>query len=221
MQKNAYKNGTNDHLNHNNNNYYWDFFVNNKIKGFRALDFACGKGRNINNLIESKKFNEVHGVDISEKNIVSCRERFKGLNVELFINDGLNLNDLKSNNYNYVMSTIALQHIPVYQIRYQLFEEIFRVLKSNGVFRFQMGYGPKPKKSLFQVFKKNKLSFYHENSINAKGTNSLHDVRVDNFRYLEEDLEQIGFKSITHKITDSFDDNQHPKWIYVEAFKLD
>lgn len=43
MQKRVYSAGTNDHLNHNKNKFYWTFFIKNNIKGEIALDFACGK----------------------------------------------------------------------------------------------------------------------------------------------------------------------------------
>ena len=52
MQKRVYSAGTNDHLNHNKNKFYWTFFIKNNIKGEIALDFACGKGRNIENLLK-------------------------------------------------------------------------------------------------------------------------------------------------------------------------
>lgn len=219
MQMEAYKDGTNDHLNHNQNEFYWKFFVTNEIKGGNALDFACGKGRNIQNLLDTQKFDNVDGVDISKANIESCKIRFKNKNVELFQNDGVSLKQLKSNNYKYVMSTIALQHIPVYDIRYNIIKDIFRCLNSGGVFRFQMGYGPYPKNKLFQIFTKAKLSKFSENIYSAKGTNSSYDVRISNPNEILSDLKKIGFIESTFHITESFDDNQHPEWIWIETKK--
>jgi len=51
LQKNHYREGTSDHLEHNDNDDYWDILlapicnVDNKSK--KDLDFGCGKGRNI------------------------------------------------------------------------------------------------------------------------------------------------------------------------------
>jgi len=219
MQREAYSSGTNDHLNHNKNEVYWDFFIRNKIKGKIGLDFACGKGRNIENLISHGNFKSIHGVDISESNIKHCKKRFEKSEVEVFVNNGLDLKGLDSDKYDYVMSTIALQHIPVHKIRLNLFREIHRVLRKGGVFRFQMGYGSKPKHKILQLFNKVKLSSYFENSTNAEGTNSLHDVRVHDYNDLKQDLLEIGFINFSKFISESFDDNQHPEWIWIEVEK--
>ena len=219
MQKRAYSAGTNDHLNHNLNKFYWSFFIKNNIKGKIALDFACGKGRNIENLLKHGNFKSIHGIDISEANINYCKKRFKKQNVVAHLINGLDFKGLESNIFDYVMSTIALQHIPVHKIRYNLFSEIFRVMKVGGVFRFQMAYGPKPKPCLLQLFSRVKYSSYYKNSTNAKGTNSLHDIRIHDYKNLKDDLLKIGFKNFSKIITESFDDNQHPNWIWIEVTK--
>ena len=219
MQKRVYSAGTNDHLNHNKNKFYWTFFIKNNIKGEIALDFACGKGRNIENLLKQGNFKSVHGIDISESNINYCKSRFLNKNVVAHLINGLDFQDLDSNIFDYVMSTIALQHIPVHKIRHTLFQEIYRVMKVGGVFRFQMGYGPKPKPYLLQLFNKVKQSSYYKNATNAKGTNSLHDVRIHDYKNLKKDLLKIGFNNFSKFITESFDDNQHPNWIWIEVTK--
>ena len=45
--------------------------------------------------------------------------------------------ELNTNEYDFVMSTIALQHICVYDIRYSIMKDIHRVLKDGGVFTAQ------------------------------------------------------------------------------------
>lgn len=92
-------------------------------------------------------------------------------------------------------------------------------MKVGGVFRFQMGYGPKPKPYLLQIFNKVKQSGYYKNATNAKGTNSLHDVRIHDYKNLKKDLLKIGFNNFSKFITESFDDNQHPNWIWIEVIK--
>lgn len=55
MQKLAYSIGTNNHEVHNSNPDYWfillgDLKDSESWNGKTALDFACGKGRNVTNL---------------------------------------------------------------------------------------------------------------------------------------------------------------------------
>ena len=56
MQKSSYNMGTSNHLEHNDNPDYWDILLGdlkdkNKWKNKKALDFACGKGRNVINML--------------------------------------------------------------------------------------------------------------------------------------------------------------------------
>ena len=93
-------------------------------------------------------------------------------------------------------------------------KEILRVLKKDGLFSFQMGYGPNLDDTMGRP-----RSSYYEDSFNATGTNSLHDVRVQNESEVIDDLTAIGFKSIETIVRDTFSDYGHPQWIYVKAYK--
>jgi hypothetical protein len=112
------------------------------------------------------------------------------------------------------MSTIALQHIPVYDIRKSLITDLYRTLKSGGVFSFQMGYG----KDLSDVNGRPRSSYF-DNSYDASQTNGEYDVRVQNEEDLIKDMESIGFKNVTIEIRDSWSDIGHPQWIYVRCEK--
>ena len=56
MQKKQYSNGTSNHSEHNSNDDYWNILLDD-IKNKDAwkdkvgLDFGCGKGRNVTNLL--------------------------------------------------------------------------------------------------------------------------------------------------------------------------
>ncbi len=217
MQKSQYKNGTSNHEEHNENPDYWDILLG-ELKDYKkwenknALDFACGKGRNVTNLFNLCNWASVDGVDISSGNINFCNNSYKNQNSSWYVNNGIDISDLKSNHYDFVMSTIALQHIPVYDIRRSLIKDILRTLKNEGLFSFQMAYGEDVKK-----FKR--ISSYFSNEWDAVGTNSIHDVRVQDEKQLVDDLLEIGFSDIETYVRESFSDSNHAQWIYVKCFK--
>ncbi len=219
MLNNVYKYGTNNHLEHNDNPLYWDLLLkdiksNPEIwRGKTALDFGCGKGRNVTNILSLANFERVDGIDVSDDNIRYCKESYKNQPSEFYKNSGKDLSQLKSDEYDFVMSTIVFQHICVHELRYKLKEEIYRVLKPGGIFSFQMGYG-----DINFTGHTNPKSYY-ENGYDASNSNGSNDVRISNESELISDLESIGFKNIKFEIHDSFNDGGHPNWIYVNAIK--
>lgn len=218
MQKSVYAAGTTNHEEHNKNEDYWNILLGNLKntdywKDKSALDFACGKGRNVVNINSLANWKNVDGIDISQANIDFCKNLDLN-NSSWYCNNGIDLSELKSESYDFVMSTIALQHISVYEIRKGIIEETLRVLKSGGLFSFQMGFG----EGLADSLGRSKSSYY-ENIYNAQGTNSDYDVRIQNEKEVIEDLLSIGFVDIETAIRDSFSDLGHPQWIYVKAYK--
>lgn len=217
MQKRQYlARGTSNHPEHNKNKDYWDVLLKDiKEKQLwenkKALDFACGKGRNVTNLLSLASWSTVDGVDISSNNIEYCKQNYKKQKSRWYVNNGVDIQELKTEEYDFVMSTIALQHIPVYDIRKSLLKDILRVMKKDGIFSFQMAYGPKVDGS--------KPAAYHDNIYNASGTNSKWDVRISSEEEIISDLESIGFCDIETNVKSSFSDNQHPKWIYIRCKK--
>jgi SAM-dependent methyltransferase len=219
MQKSAYSQGTSNHLEHNDNPDYWDILLGDlkdkkKWKGKYALDFACGKGRNVTNMLSLADWVRVDGIDISEGNIQYCKETYDADKSHWFCNNGIDLADLESDKYSFAMSTIALQHIPVYSIRKNIITEIFRTLEPGGLFSFQMGYGSNLDDSMGRP-----RSAYYEDSFDAGGTNSLHDVRIQSEAEVIDDLKAIGFTTVETFVRDTFSDYGHPQWIYVKAYK--
>jgi len=217
MQKKLYRNGTSDHLEHNDNPDYWHILlgdINKNFNGKSALDFGCGKGRNISNLLSLAKFAIVDGADLSSENIKYCRNNFKGNTHTFFLTSGTDTGETKSDYYDFVMSTITLQHIPIYQIRRSILVDILRVLRPGGLFSFQMGFGSDLEDVLGRPRSK-----YFEDAIYAKSTNGNHDVRILDSEELVSDLVQIGFSNIETQIKSSFSDIGHPSWIYVKCTK--
>ena len=222
MQKKYYDNegitgnmNKENHMNHNSNPDYWNILVKdtesqeyiNKI----GLDFACGCGRNILNLYN--RFKRIDGVDISPELIKECKQNFEKFEVDrekykLFACNGISLDIIQDNTYDFIMSTIALQHICVHDIRFNYFKEFFRVMKSGGVLSFQMGFGTQHSNT----------RDYYDNYYDATGTNSQCDVRVTDPKYIVTELELLGFSNITYIIRPAWDD-LHGEWIFVRAEK--
>jgi len=222
MQQDYYdKEGMNGSMNvqnhsaHNNNPDYWSILVgdtdNKEYLDKVGLDFGCGCGRNILNILP--RFKRMDGVDISKYLIRTTRSNLidKGHlvdNFKLYLCNGIDLSTVPSDEYDFLMSTITLQHICVYAIRYNYLKEFYRVLKSGGLLSFQMGYGeghPNTKE-------------YEVDGYDASGTNSKCDVKVSSPDQIVKDLESIGFVDITYTIKGSYED-YHKEWIYVKARK--
>ena len=208
-----------DHRHHDKNPDYQTFFISPFEKDTTdrdhliGLDFACGTGRNVHNLLETGAFDRVDGVDIAEKiieeadRLLTEKGHTRGKDFELFVNNGIDAEVLPKEFYDHAMSTIALQHIPVYDIRFFILKSIFYSLKKGGTFTFQIGYGKGYGKSA-----------YHDNCYEAQGFNTQHDVEVLDYKDVENDLKRIGFKKIKSTVRDSFSDG-HPKWLFVTCEK--
>jgi len=218
MQKQQYSLGTTNHEEHNTNPDYWDVLLVNlkdsdRWKNKTALDFACGRGRNVTNLFKLCEWKRVDGIDISEANINHNKQTYTEQASDWYCNNGVDVSSLKSDEYDFIMSTIALQHIPVYDIRKSILKDLLRTLKPGGIFSFQMGYGEHLESPLGP-----RVSYF-ENYYDAPGTNSVCDVRVQNGDDVVSDLLEIGYDTVTVDIKNSYSDDGHPKWIYIKAYK--
>lgn len=221
MQRDYYNSTTDlmkieNHKVHNENQDYWNIllsYLKNSSDNTEkvVLDFGCGCGRNVINMIENFKLKEVHGCDISHTNIEYSEKLLTDMklkNFKFFVSDGNSLNPAKNDTYDFIMSTIVLQHIPVYNIRKNILKDMFRVLKNNGVLSFQMGFGTENPHSVG----------YYENHVVATGTNGACDTRVTDENQIIQDLKEIGFTEIKTIVRNSWSDN-HKQWIYVECIK--
>jgi SAM-dependent methyltransferase len=182
--------------------------INNQSQQI-GLDFACGPVRNL--VKYSRRFKILDGVDISPINIEKAKNytNNNGITPTLYTSSGVDINVVPSDMYDFVMSTIALQHICVYDIRYSIMKDIHRVLKDGGIFTAQMGYGsPSPM-----------TVGYYDNYYDAEGTNRTCDVCIENVEQLQEDLFKIGFKDFEYKITKVGPGDIHPNWIYFSGRK--
>ena len=216
-----------NHTQHNNNHNYWDILLGpiksdpTRWKGKNALDFGCGCGRNLLNMSTLAEWATVDGCDISKPNCEESKTYMwvnaENVHVDTYDTNGFELNGVPSDKYDFVMSTIVLQHICVHEIRFNLLKEIFRVMKSGGLFSFQMGFGVQKPEILKML--NTEFAGYYDNAYQARRTNSGFDVQITDQKNLTDDLEKIGFIVSEVRITESFDNEQHPQWIWVKAFK--
>jgi SAM-dependent methyltransferase len=107
----------------------------------RALDFGCGVGRLSQALAE--EFREVVGVDISYT-MVEAAQRFdrQGGRVRYLVNTEPDLRLLEDASFDFVYSSITLQHIPP-EPAARYVAEFMRVLRPGGIALFQARNGPR------------------------------------------------------------------------------
>lgn len=181
-----------------------------------ALDFACGMGRMIHRM--QKHFEIVDGVDLSQNNLDYATSYLSECGVghekySLFLSDGIGVKGINKK-YDFIYSTIALQHISVHSIRTQIFKDLNSILKDGGCCCFQMGYGWD-----------NKIHWF-DNHYVARSTNAGCDVTIPNSNHLDaitKDFEAMGFKDIRYEFKISphpqFGNNYHPIWIFIHMKK--
>lgn len=220
MQKVAYRAGTSDHVEHNANPDYWTILLgpvsqdHDAWRGKSALDIGCGKGRNIRNLLSTADWHSVDGIDLSEANIASCRGEFDGERCHFWVASGVDLRPIPDASYDFVMSTITLQHIPVYSIRDSLLRDAFRVLRPGGLLSLQMGFGEELADSSGRP-----LTPYGQDHWDATGTNSDSDVQVQAEHELVDHLAHMGFVGLSAEVRPSFSDLRHTQWIFAQGRK--
>lgn len=158
---------------------YWE----NKI----ALDFGCGCGRNIKNLLNFADFKRVDGCDISRKNIEYTKkyinEFFDDSKCNTWEVDGATFNSCKDNTYDFIMSHQVFQHIANYEVRYSILSDMYRVLKPGGIISIHF-------------LNIDEYVDYYQN-YNTATKHTMCNVRVDNPNNVVSDLKKIGFKDIT------------------------
>lgn len=177
-----------------------------------ALEYGCGPGRNLRRW--SARFRRIDGVDISPTNLENARRFLQGQIDEakmphLFLTEGMNCGDAPQDAYDFVFSTICLQHICVHEVRTAIFRALFGCLKPGGRLSAQMGFGvPSPSTQPYRA------NFYA-----AAGTNRVCDVAIASPSEPEEDLRAIGFRDFESWIRPTGPGDFHPKWIFFTAVK--
>ncbi len=101
----------------------------------RILDLGCGTGNLTAAILANFPNSEIHALDLSADILNQCKERFKGnSNIHYHQQDFSSLN-FPENHFDLIVSSIAIHHIPDVQ-KEQLYQQIFKILKSEGIFEF-------------------------------------------------------------------------------------
>lgn len=179
-------------------------------KDWIVLEVGCGPMRNA---IKFKdKVARVDGADVSstilEKAVIDLNDA--GIAVpNLYHMDGKSLTDIPSSTYDLVFMVISHQHIGSRDWRLSLYNDIKRVLKPNGFFTFQSGYGPGHPIS---------VDYFHSYTEEDERVGRHFDVRIENEEFLRKDLIDCGFTDVEFNFTDPCYD-QHPQWIWTKCKK--
>ena len=105
----------------------------------RALDFGCGVGRLTRAM--SSRFRECVGVDISAEMVNRASElNADKTNCKFVVNITPDLRQFKSGSFDFVYSSLVLQHLPTRRMAQQYITEFLRIIKPGGLVVFQLPY---------------------------------------------------------------------------------
>lgn len=96
------------------------------IQGKQVLDIGCVTGRCIKNLIDKGSF--VTGCDISLEMLKIARKKFHNVN---FVEGDIENLPFKDNSFDVVVASFVIVHLKNLQ---KAFDEVYRVLKTGGIF---------------------------------------------------------------------------------------
>lgn len=173
-----------------------------------ALEYGCGTGRNL--IKFANRFQRIDGTDISQECLDAAKINLESNNIlvsNLYLSNGNNI-PVSNETYDVIFAVICLQHICVHEIRYQIMQDVFRTLKPNGWFCFQMGFGGRP----------NSVNYF-DNDYDAQTTNGGRDVSIHNEQDLKNDLEKIGFSNYKSHIGQTGPNDEHKNWLWVQVQK--
>ena len=95
------------------------------------VELACGRGRHVPKYLSTE--NHITLVDILEKNIEICKQRFSGFsNIDYYKNNGNDLKELPDSTYTALFTYDAMVHFELLDIAKYL-QETYRILVDGGM----------------------------------------------------------------------------------------
>jgi len=108
--------------------YFRKYF--DKLDLTNVVELACGRGRHVPQYID--KAGHITLVDILEKNIEICKERFKGSSkISYYVNNGYDLQAIADDSQTALFSYDAVVHFEILDI-FNYLKECRRILKRGG-----------------------------------------------------------------------------------------
>ena len=143
-----------------------------------------------------------------------------------YVNNGRDLSDIPSGSYQFVYSTIAMQHIPVHSIRMNLFREFHRIL-SEGQIAIQMVYSTTSESSRARQeafgdrFRNIAFSEWEDDFYEAMSTNGANDVIITDRTIPDaiSDIAKLGFCDVDVAFSEPAHETICDKWIYIYGRK--
>lgn len=120
-----------------------------KLDKEKIVELACGRGRHVPRYLAHAK--EIVLVDILERNIQYCKERFANENkIQYYVNSGNELTELRSDYYSSIFSYDSMVHFESIDIYHYLLETR-RILSSGGMALFHHSNNCKDYKASFMT----------------------------------------------------------------------
>lgn len=102
-----------------------------KLQTDKIIELACGRGRHVRQYVDEA--DEIVLVDILERNIQYCKERFRDYNkINYYVNSGYDLKELRDNYYTAIFSYDSMVHFESIDVYHYLIETQ-RVLVTGGM----------------------------------------------------------------------------------------
>ena len=165
----------------------------------RVLDLGCGTGNITKKLLERFPEAKVTCLDLSDKMIKIAKEKLSDYNNIEYVLDDFTIIDI-IDNYDAIISSLALHHIPSNEAKKEMYQHIHDALKEGGVF-----YNAdviEPNSSYNEVLcERMSEKYMKEQGLSTEDINDFKQKRDDNdipitiVEHLKL-LEEVGFKQI-------------------------
>lgn len=152
-----------------------------------CVDFGCGPGRMINRM--QKFFKRVDGIDVSSYALDWAKKTFPESN--FYESSGANCGNVPENTYDFVYSTICIQHIPCRSIRQRIYEGLHKCMKKDGIISLQLAYNFSYKAGIWS--NDTEHASYESDFFETDKTNGHADCVINNadLPLLQKDFEKL------------------------------